>query len=338
MRKKNSIVGITPTIQGFQDYTKHLYTLANSHHNFEYLYSYLPRTVGYLFKSITDRRVDSADFIKPISWLFAIANYLDGNIEDAVIRRYPACCPYCLQAPCQCQRTHKQPPKYIPAYRVLDELRGKANSIINTTPSITFEYFANNTRLIYPNNEIIWSHAGPGFHFAKILEEIAEIHEAYSAYRKGEKNKEAVMSEVSDVFAWLISAWAIVFPEHVYIDEIKSYYLDGCPVCKTDPCVCTPYGSRPVNLIEIKTLLDVKNKLDDLATLVPESQSQLGEIIRSISVSVDNQDEPTARLSLAQAKDILGGIDSSISKADDIGKRTASLISSIFSIFKMLDI
>lgn len=288
----------------FQAFLADVYGEANAQLTFEYMLCYLPRTCGYLFKKILDKRVSSSDFVKCVAWLFAISNKLGGNLEASLVSRFPGVCPHCLLAPCACLRTGKKPPHYIPAYKVLEELQAKCNVVLNSGRSLSFSFFAENSRSIYPSNEIIWTFAGPSFHFAKIQEEIAEIHEAYSAYCLEEKGLDAVMAEVADVLAWVLSAWTIALREQSPADEMISIYLRGCPVCTADRCRCKPYHSRSVSLLSEAELLDIREDLEGVRKNGAHAD-RVDEALQSLMVAATSQDDPISHLAIDQARELL---------------------------------
>ncbi len=292
-------------VVSFQRFFDSTYSNSNRSMTFEYMLCYLPRTCGYMFKKTLDKKITSADCVKPIAWLFALANKLGGNLEQSLVSRYPGVCPHCLQAPCSCLRTGKKPPVYMPAYKVLEELQAKANVVLNGGAVLSFGYFIENSRRIYPNNEIIWTFAGPSFHFAKIQEEIAEIHEAYSGYCRKTKPLEAVMAEIADVFAWVLAAWNISIDGQSPADEIISAYLSGCPVCHSQECSCKPYHSRAVSLIDKEVLIEIKNELASIRENGGITSSKFDDLMQSLDVAASSLDDPISHLAIEQTRETL---------------------------------
>ena len=198
-----------PTIQGFQLLLDGIYGKVNYNRSLEYLYGYLSRTVGYLSKAVSQKQATEKDFIRPVSWLIAIASKVGIDVEDAFISRYPNLCPSCVQPQCVCFKTGKKPPTYMPAYQVKEELFRGRTTVVNRRLPVTFDFAKVCIASVFPNNEIIWYYGGSGFHFSKVAEEVAEIHEAISGLLIGKKKLGAVSDEIADVLAWLLGAWYI---------------------------------------------------------------------------------------------------------------------------------
>jgi NTP pyrophosphatase (non-canonical NTP hydrolase) len=288
------------TIQQFQLSLDGMYGKANRGQSVEYTFGYLSQTVGYLSKAVSQREATEQDFIRPISWLVATASKVGTDVQDAFISRYPNLCPSCAQPRCVCFRTAKKPPNDMPAYRVKEELYLARNTIINRRSPVTFDFAMACIGSVFPNNEIIWRYAGPGFHFSKVAEEVAEVHEAISGLLTGKKKLSALSDEIADVLAWLLGAWHIALPDKSVDQEIISYYFNGCPVCQRKQCVCSPYSGRPQNLFDSAVLADVEKDLVYLRDASPEDRQDIEELQKSVRVVVDTQDDPMARLTLNQ--------------------------------------
>lgn len=289
-------------MKSFQKSLKDLYGSANKNLTQEYIYGYLTRTAGYLFRNIVRNITREEDLIKPISWLFAFASKFDIDIQESFISRYPEACPYCVENSCVCFKTGKKPLEYKSAGRVEKELYEKYLRILNLGKSITFDYAASIIATVYPNNAIIWHYAGPWYHFSKLQEEIAELHEAMSGVFKGEKDKRAIAGETADVLSWLLGIWHIKFPPKSLDEEFESYYRDGCPVCKKEKvCICQPYSSRPYGLVDFKILSKIKQGLEDLHTQIPKDyKKDVKELIESVSVAIEKQNQPLAETSVKE--------------------------------------
>jgi TIR domain len=184
---------------------------------------------------------------------------------------------------------------------------------------------------IFPVNEAIWHFAGAWHHIAKIHEEIAEIHEAYSSYKKGGKPKEAVTDEVADVLAWMLGAWGILYPNRSLDDVFIDYYFDGCPLCKSMPCQCDLYDSRPDSLIDFKRLALLKENLASLVNALPQYQEDLSELIKSYDYVLETHNAPMAKVSVSQTKDKLEKIKGMIA-FNEIDPKSLTLINTILDI------
>ena len=319
-------------MKSFQDYLEEIYGPINKDLNLEYIYGYLCRTSGYLFKSVATGDINELHLIRPISWLFAFASKIEVDVQTSFISRFPECCPYCVQETCICFKTSKNPPKYIPAYRVKQELDRKYSVIKNSSENITLDYAKDIIAKIYPNNEIIWRYAGPWHHFAKLQEEIAELHEAMSGFIKGKKPLSSVQQEISDILAWLLGIWHIKINKPLS-SEFISYYFSGCPVCNNKPCTCKSYDSRPTGLIDIDVLMDIKKNLEELYNEIPNKQkNEIRDLIKSITVASNTQDETTSSLSIHQTREKMENFKNIFSKMSDFGQRALPTIDTILSI------
>jgi len=320
-------------IRFYQGYIKDLYLGINKERSFEDLYCYLDRTAGYLGKAILLKTQDSKKFILPISWLFSLATNLNIDLEDAFLRKYPGICPYCLEVHCVCYKTGKMPLRHIPAYKMKQEASFHYESMTNTGKIFNLDASVKNIMEIFTVNEAIWHFAGAWHHIAKIHEEISEIHEAYSSYKKGEKPIGSVAEEFADVFAWMIGAWGILYQDQdKSLDEVfVDYYFEGCPLCKSSPCKCDLYDSRPDSLIDFKRLAIVKENLDTLASALPKYQEDISELIKSYDYVLETQNAPMAKVSVSQTKAKLEKIKELVSK-NGVDLKSLSIINTIIDI------
>jgi NTP pyrophosphatase (non-canonical NTP hydrolase) len=291
----------------------------------------LDRTSGYLGKAVLLRNHDNKSFILPLSWLLSVANFLKIDLQEAFFKKYPGACPYCLEPQCVCFKTGKIPNKPIPAWKMKEEMSFKYEAIGNIVKVFTLDAAVKNVMDIFPVNETIWHFAGAWHHIAKIHEEIAEIHEAYSSYKKDEKRLQAVGEEVADVLAWILGAWGILYPNNSLDDMFIDYYFEGCPLCKSMPCQCDLYDSRPDSLIDFKRLALMKENLDILLAILPKYQEDISELIKSYEYVLETQSAPMAKVSVSQTKDKLEKIKEMIAK-NGVDPKSLSIINTIIDI------
>ncbi|MGA7240591.1 MAG: hypothetical protein WBY44_33210, partial [Bryobacteraceae bacterium] len=314
-------------IQRFQLSLDQIYAKVNCDRSVEYMFGYLCRTAGYLSKAVSQRDAKEKDFIRPISWLFSMASKIGIDVEDAFISRYPNLCPSCVQSQCVCFKTHKKPPKYMPAYRVKEDLGLARNLIANQRTPVTLDTAKGWIASVFPNNEVIWHYGGPGFHFSKVAEEIAEVHEAYSGLLTGKKRLVAVSDEIADVLAWLLGAWHITLPDKSVDHEIINYYFNGCPVCLHMICSCKSYSGRAQNLFDPSVLAEVAKDLAHLRDVSPADKVLVEELQQSLGVVIATEDDPLARLTLQQLTLHLTRI-----RESHMGKNSAQIVSPIISV------
>lgn len=308
------------TISDYQKYLHDLYGDLNQKRDFDDLYGYFVRKSGYLCKGILLTTPDRANFIPPFSWLCSLATKLEIDLQDAFLRKYPGICPNCLQSQCVCYRTNKMPPEPIPAYKMSEVLFANYEAI-RKAEIFTLDQAVNNITGIFIENQMLWGldkGAWRQRHVAKINEEMAELHEAHSGYRKGEKPINSVADKVADIFAWIVGAWGILFPNYSLDQAFIAYYVDACPVCRSFPCTCDIYDSQPTGLVDYKKLAVVKEKLVELRKILPDYQEDMSELIRSFDYALETHNEPAAKVVVSQTQATIEKIGETISAVDAI--------------------
>lgn len=321
-------------ISDAQKFFSVLYT--NEDRNEDYIYGYLARNSGYLCKHIWQDKVGTIDFVRAVSWLLALCAKTGIDLEDAYIRRFPGVCPYCISSPCECRNTKKSPVNYIPAYKIEEELSNRADGIKNVGQKITFDLASGQSDRIYPNNLIIWEYGGPWRHLVKIQEEVSEIHEAMSGVISKQRPISMLAEEVADAFAWMMSAWRIIFPEKSFQDEFINYYIKGCPVCFATPCVCGKRSERANEFVDSKVFKELREQLEILAEELGYKDVEIEELKSSLKAAEVNQSEPVARNALQQTRAGLEKIEGSVDFAERNTKKAASIAASISKLLENL--
>jgi hypothetical protein len=334
IKPKNDLIYI-------QNLLENIYSDVNKTNSVEYQFAYLSRTVGYLCRNILAGSVKVEDFMRPISWLFALSSKLGIEVQDSVITKYPECCPYCLENSCICFKTKKQPRKDMEAFEIRDEMQSKKVDLKNRISgnpenSFNLDYTKGIISKIYSNNEIIWHYSGPFNHFYKLQEEVSELHEAISGYFNKKKSIDAVGSEVADVLAWILGAWHILYKDKSLDKAFINYFIDGCPVCKKITCDCDSYNSRSIGLVDGDFLVYLKQTIEKISW-DKEDRKVVSDIISSIGVSIDMQNDPLSRITLNRVRSKLNLIANRVN-ADSITGPSKKLISSqIGRILDLLD-
>src|SRR5713101_3796319 len=231
------------SVKGFDDLQTYLHLLygdVNTGRSWDYLFGYLVRSCGFMSVNVS-RAAAPEQFIRAVSWLFGLGNKLGVRVVDQYVRRFPRICYYCITAPCICFKTGKQPSPQIAAYKIQERREVSYRVIVNSAEfekdPMSFEWLSKNVATIYPNNEVIWFHSGPWHHFTKLLEELAELHQALSKHETGEDVIENVGQEIADVFAWIVATWQLAIPGKDLQEEFIGHYYKGCPVCSARPVV-----------------------------------------------------------------------------------------------------
>lgn len=320
-------------VRDLQAYIRDLYP--NKDRDTSYIYGYAVRHIGYLSKSLTQRRSASKDFVRAVSWLFALANNLSVDVETAILQRYPGVCPYCLAPHCECITTGKKPSNGIAAYKVPQELFDLSQRLLATPHSL--QQVADRLSKIYPNNLTTWEAIGAWKHTSKFAEELAEIHEAFSKLFAKTKPHSAVVEEFADLFAWLLTAWSIVHPAERLDDLFIEYYLNGCPVCgRNENCNCARFADLSANLVD-PAAIDQLNKLFvTLAREAGETGEDIVEIEKSLRLASETQSEPIARTAVEQAKSKVEEIEKAIESGAKNTKNIGVIVSGFYKVFESL--
>jgi len=272
-------------------------------------------------------------FIRALSWLFAIGPQVGVNVVEAYLERFPTVCYYCISAPCVCHRTGKQPYRPMPAYKVQDERAAFSNIVAHKVQyeniAIDYDWIKNNICSIYPNNEILWYHSGPGFHFTKLLEEMAELHQALSKWEGGDNRLANVATELADVFAWIVATWQLAMPGKNLREEFITHYYEGCPVCNGFPCSCGSRRERSSGIVTLPQLRELSKRLDELSGVLGSRKNELQDIKASIEKAIDSKDEQVAVQAVAQTKSRMETLRETVSDIDESGKKAVSIIENV---------
>lgn len=305
-------------VSHYQSYFDNLYGEINSQRDWHEIYGYLSRTCGYLTKNLVKSKSKPEDFIRPISWLFALASEMNIDLETSFLEKFPRVCPYCLELTCCCHETNKKPKKsnMLP-FQMKNAREEHYHTSLNTS-SRTFESYIKLLKDIYPGNSIIWKFSGPWMNCAKLFEEISELQEAIAKYKTGEiQNITAVKEEFADVLAWLLSAWYCTFNEPLS-NHIKNYFYEGCPVCLKQKCKCTTHAARIQGVIDAEKFKELRNTFEELLDVASSHNIDMSDLIASLKDIETTQSETSATATISQAREVLGEFDKKIDKTDKV--------------------
>ncbi|VEE14821.1 nucleoside triphosphate pyrophosphohydrolase family protein [Ectopseudomonas mendocina] len=319
------------SIKEYQDYISNLYGEVNDRHSMEYVFSYLFRNAAYLSRVIGEKGESKDNFIKTYSWLFALSSKLKIDLEDAFLKKYPDVCPYCLVKPCICIKTGKKPVDYVPEWKASEEIQSKYRIAKLSSPKLMLDKAVERINDLYPANKHIWNAAGPTFQFYRVLEELGEVHEAYTGFAKGVRKSENIGEELADVFAWLLSTWGIVYPKLSLNDEFIGYYYDGCPVCSNSTCKCPDHSDRGERLVEIEELEKFRAKIEELILLVPAYKDKLDLVVGSLDSAKESRSTTSAVRTINQAKMVLDDINGAVGSVDETGRKISSIVTMLTS-------
>jgi pyrimidine deaminase RibD-like protein len=337
------------TIHGFQNLINKIYRSSNVELSIEYLYSYLRRSADFLLVDISknstnsegESNVNQVYFFRTISWLCTLATKLGINLETAYFTKFPNLCPYCLKETCICYRTKKRPDpimdhvtrkkRILSPYEIGEELKLKYNSILGKN-IFGFDYAMKVNSSIYPFNNILWKKAGPAEHIIKIIEELGEIHEIISKFIKGEAPQGSLLfaEELSDVLAWLLSAWGILFPTRSLDSSILGHYTSGCPACKQYSCECALYAGQADNIVGIETVKSVVGTLINLHEIT--KADIVNSLITITNEAIKRQSDPVIRLVFSEISYQIEIFEASINSTDEFFEEILSLTYGILKI------
>lgn len=326
-------------IKDFQKVLADIYAERNKNRDPEYIYSYLARNSSYLSRSVLrDGSVESS-FIKTMSWLFSFANALDIDLEDAFLKKFPKVCPYCTATPCSCMQNHKKPENNLPAYKIKDRLDEfyltvKSYHAVNM---FDIDEAAKIIGRIYPANKIVWSVHGSFYHFTRVYEELGEIHEAYTTYRKDETRKINVEEELADFTAWLLSVWDISMKGSSLKESLINYYINGCPVCLKSICECGDYSDRKEAVVDTELLETLKDEVRKLGEVSDSKHDEIIELLTSIDSALHTKSTTDAKRVLTQAKDTLDDVSSMSSSVANIGENATKAATAIGVIYNLIE-
>lgn len=302
------------SIGSFQQQLETIYGTANSRLTPEYIYSYFHRSVDYLITTIRKKAVlgelgvmdNTLEFMRVFSWLTTLATKLGCNLQEAFFRRFPGICPYCIENNCICNDTGKKPKPFLNIERkvVTHSPQGIERILTDKyqriqSERLSFDFAISTISSIYPINKIMWGKTGSSPHIFKILEELGEVHEAISRYSTDMTvGKKSVEEELSDVLAWLLSAWDIISKGLSLDTALFNYYYKGCPVCHSIPCKCPQYSGRSVNIVDSKALNTLSTLLTGLHS-VCESETT-SRLMTSVEEAIKIQSDRATRILMSE--------------------------------------
>lgn len=324
------------TLKDFQEFLGSIYGEKNSSQSFEYLYAFTAQNCAYLARSVEKKSDPQAYFISSFSWICSLGSYLGIDIYDSFYRKFPDCCPYCLERHCICSITNKGAVKYT---NLRDARKERANiHQSNIAPIVKkAKDTARVLNSIYPSNRVIWKTHGANYHFSRLFEELGEIYEAYCAYKiNGEEYKSAISEEIADCIAWLLSAWDIEYPDVDFSDAFATYYSKDCPVCLKTKCECRDHYSRNKSLHSEKDLQFLLENLTKLSATIESEAARtpsIDEALELITAASEQLKEAKSITSTTDVKLIVQRNDSLLSSAKAILAKTPEIAEKFNSLF-----
>lgn len=284
-------------IDSFQQQLQNIYAGCNAARPWDYEYGYLTRRVGVLFRNIRNGSSSEQNIIKVYAWLFAIANKLEINIFDAFIKKTPGKCHYCLSAPCRCEMTGKQPynSKFSNPFAAHQERINAYDSYKTIIKDRSFAEVISILEAAYPHNRVLWRYAGPYFVFSKVLEEMAELHEAICDHEMKGGSISNVENEIADVFSWItVVAYLYRSTPTTWEFEMSKMFDNGCPECGNIHCACPPRMGKFEAKVDPQYLKNLINLFDELDKNVSEEfKDDIGTAKKAVQLAITNGDDAT---------------------------------------------
>lgn len=307
------------TLKEFQSYIQGLYGQNNKEKSVEYIFSYLTRNTSYLSRSVIRGGEPKELYIKSISWLFSLSSKLEVDLKSAFESKFPGACPYCICSPCNCAETNKKPPAHIREWQAKEELSNRFRARINSAhkPPEDIDSSIKEINSLYPANRAIWKAYGSTYHFSRIFEELGEVHEAYGAFITKKATRLSLEEELADTCAWLLSAWSMITQDRLQ-DALITYYYDGCPVCKQNPCKCEDYASRIQAIVNIDDIEKFKALVVQLSELSTEKAEALKEIATSLDSVKETQSTTEAKRTVARGLELITDLEKATQSASSI--------------------
>ncbi len=300
----------------------------------------LDENAGYLAKNTIEERDVSKWLSTSLAWLFALANKIEIDVQDAILRKYPGYCHYCLESHCICEMTFKSPRAKVDRD---EELRGKYltlfNYLTNQRVSADLDFFSTTLAGMYPANVTRWRLNRYEI-LAKLAEERAEIIEAYRRWVAGpsEPAKQAIQEEIADYFCWLIVIWYLSYraKEGYSIQEaFCSQFRLGCPYCNAMICRCEPTLQMGVrsdsqlsasNTYEPDSIRKLQAEVAKLVQLMQTRPEITPDIPKKLEDIKPESSKKEISATLAEVQKSLGAIE----KSTDSVRNMATMVQKLF--------
>lgn len=329
-------------IREWQERLNNIYGFNNERLSPDYKMLHFSTKCSEMGRLFNHRKIEVYDsdlfLLKAISWLIALCNHFEIDLEDTLLKCFPHVCSYCISSPCICTKTNKRAID-IQTGQVLDEedynneLEMKRNALRNTGTRLSFDDFSNLLDKIYPVNRTLINHGFYSFALGKLDEEKGEVHHAFSKFllakadkRYGEQElknlKEDIEAEIADVAAWLISFWN---PLHKLDNKIElkmmSMYIDSCPACKENPCSCPHYS---ISVSEEELLKEINILAEDLKKSLSINTLSINKGDEEITTPLTELQQNAIKLNATPNKNNKENFQNNVLRVTDFLKKNAS--------------
>lgn len=259
--------------QSINDYVEMLSSIFGSTQNYDKskyeIFSHLTEICGVTGKFLLKKSdLESADRFMPkiFGWVCALVQSVERsgfNLEEAILRKYPGVCPYCMKAPCGCWQNDKptlQPQKLRSLY--IKNSASQKRSIDDF--ELMFVRIYGHTWTGKSGNEdpIVYT-------YTRLIEELSEVAEAVRFHHLYPENFE---NEVADLISWWFALAHVVRLSRPQANKLTSEivwqgYPGNCKYCESNPCFCLQAPVRelmskpsPGSLDEVDALTSLRNQ------------------------------------------------------------------------------
>jgi len=225
-----------------------IYADRNETRDAMWILAHLTETLGGLSILITEKpgkseRFDIREYVaKCLAWWLALCDKLGiRSVENLLWLKFPNVCPYCQlekhdDDPCLAAKRARG----YPDWEALAQLASDRSKM----PKTLEEWLAMFKRIY----SIGHSHSAATA-FGRLTEEIGELAESI---RNLSVSRNSIVSELGDVFAWIMHVVAVHNAKHqkdpIALSEIMyDWYPDRCRSCKDVICSCPPVLHSTIN-------------------------------------------------------------------------------------------
>lgn len=213
------------TVDQFQTMYEHIYGQVNrgNYDDKDLILRLIEETTEAMELARKDKRHEFYTRLPRIySWFNAVANRFNINLQEALWKKYPGVCPYCLREQnCACQIEHPEIPNKDQILRRLRrERQGREPQTLSDHQKLHGRLYGKQNERIFPIQTV-----------AHLVEEVGEISRDFRHGRQ-----EELTAEMADVASWIFAiANRLGFN---LADIIWENYPYECEICNEDQCVC----------------------------------------------------------------------------------------------------
>lgn len=280
------------TISDIQAGLEQIYSDVNEELETDTVLLRLAENVGYLARSI---RLDASEtdywLTKSLTWLVALCNKIEIDVQTAILARYPKMCPDCVEKRCLCDIVMKIPKTRSKLSKRYEEL---SLQYTNLQTEIKNELFHPDLdtilymlESIYPSNSGKWN-INKYYFPSKLMEQNGRLIEGYRKYKiAGPRNKNMhlrlLSNDVGSYLAWLLAIWSEVLRKQGNVRAqffVVERFRSGCPYCHSISCTCPK--ERRLGIRSRFGISPQRNYVDDPVVDVLEELRAIADTMKKI--------------------------------------------------------